>query len=467
MITVAEEVERAVQLATNCQQSLISADLNQSVVDQQNLASSRPSHKPVNHRSWVSGDLNQLLVAVNETDCIILSSDEEERVHDGNMEGLTVKRKAKVLPDKKITLKKGSGGKRIKDSSSEEKFLKSKVRKEKKSKDENENLMQLKAQPLHSFPSQSSMGTSTYPKHQHQPSNQQEDIASVTTDPPSSLSASSSHQQHGGAAPHLSKFNRARGEAVVEESLRAPGIANHQGRLLEEANASPDLQVAFPSAGSDNRLIAPPLHSEKPMLSGSNFDGSLVLCEEVRVKIEGLDTGVEETQDPLICELDVCEFGGRTGGNEGGKHAARIKDCRVMLKRKIVDKESPWRAGDHIRLGNWGKGTLGFKMGDDKRFGPQGPGNHKIGVVCNECGNRFVNDRTLIVHKKWMHQGEPRNQKCECKIVGCESPFFSKGTRGVHMRMVHGQPKLKCQFDKCDSEFYSSQGLKRHMYKKH
>ena len=203
------------------------------------------------------------------------------------------------------------------------------------------------------------------------------------------------------------------------------------------------------------------------MLSGSNFDGSLVLCEEVRVKIEGLDTGVEETQDPLICELDVCEFGGRTGGNEGGKHAARIKDCRVMLKHKILDKESPWRAGDHIKLDNWGKGTFGFKMGDDKRFGQQGHGNRKIGVVCNECGNRFVNERTLIVHKKWMHQGEPRNQKCECKIVGCESPFFSKGTRGVHMRMVHGQPKLKCQFDKCDSEFYSSQGLKRHMYKKH
>ena len=112
MITVAEEVERAVQLATNCQQSLMNVDLNQSVVDQQNLTSSKPNHKPVNHRRWASDNLNQLQVPVNETtDCVILSSDEEERVHDVNMGRVAVKRKEKVLPDKKIALIKGSGGK--------------------------------------------------------------------------------------------------------------------------------------------------------------------------------------------------------------------------------------------------------------------------------------------------------------------------------------------------------------------
>ena len=46
MITVAEEVERAVELSTNYQQSLMGANLNQNMVDQQNLTSSIMNHKP-------------------------------------------------------------------------------------------------------------------------------------------------------------------------------------------------------------------------------------------------------------------------------------------------------------------------------------------------------------------------------------------------------------------------------------
>ena len=454
MITVAEEVERAVQRASNFQQSLtssnhqslMSSNLNQNMAGKENLTSSKLKHKPAKQQSVISPNLNQLRVAcpVEETtDCITLSSDEEveEGVHDVNMGGVEVKKKANMLSDKKI--KKGPGGKRSRDSSSEEKFLKSKVRKEKKSnKDGNENLKQLKAQSLPDFPRQNSMGTGTHLKHQL--SNQKRDIAAVTTGPPSWLSASSSHQQLGetdasGHTPYVSPFS-------------------HEHH---EANASP----AFPPAGSHKGKSGPPLHSLKPMLGGSHFDGSIVLCEEVRVKMEGTgDTGAEE-QEPLICEskqVYVSELGRRKGNR-----AVRVKECSVMLKRRILDEESPWRAGDHIKLDNWGKEPLGCKMSDGKRFGQQGLGNHGMGVVCNECGNRFVNERTLMMHKKRVHQGEPRNQQSQvkCKIVGCENPFYSRF--GVHMRMMHGQPKLKCQFDNCDAEFYSSQGLKKHTAKKH
>ena len=104
MITVAEEVERAAQLASNFQQSLMNSNLNQNMVDPENLISSKLNHKPAKHQSLISSNLNQLREAcpVDETtDCITLSSDEEveEGVHNVNMGGVEVKNKASMLPD--------------------------------------------------------------------------------------------------------------------------------------------------------------------------------------------------------------------------------------------------------------------------------------------------------------------------------------------------------------------------------
>ena len=141
MITVAEEVERALQIATNRHQSdnpqsLMSTNMNRHPVNQQNFTSAKPNYKLVNHQSLERANLNHKLVCpANETtDSITLSSDEEEGVQDVNMGvggGVKVKKKAKV--HQKSTLRKVLNGTCDINGSSGGKFLKSKARKEKKS----------------------------------------------------------------------------------------------------------------------------------------------------------------------------------------------------------------------------------------------------------------------------------------------------------------------------------------------
>ena len=105
---------------------------------------------------------------VNETaDCITLSSDDEdEKVKDiAEKGGEKVKEEVDVLEDKKITPKKSPDGKRGRVSSSDESPAKPIMRK-KKSKasrlfdtdsSDDENLKQLKAQPIPKSPIQGSL----------------------------------------------------------------------------------------------------------------------------------------------------------------------------------------------------------------------------------------------------------------------------------------------------------------------
>ena len=204
----------------------------------------------------------------------------------------------------------------------------------------------------------------------------------------------------------------------------------------------------------------------KPILSCSHFDGSIVLCEEVRVKIEAADT-FEETQDPLIDfeskKMDVGELGVSTDGKEGFDHAAvRIKECSVMLQRRILEKVNFERSGGgeilQGKASNWSVDQRARSEENVKM-------NHDKGSVCNDCGRQFLDRRLLSVHVKRAHQREPSTRNLKCKIVGCENPFYSK--LDVHMRMVHGHPKLKCQFENCAAEFYSRQGMKKHIVRKH
>ena len=67
------------------------------------------------------------------------------------------------------------------------------------------------------------------------------------------------------------------------------------------------------------------------VLSQAQFDNPIVLCEEVRVKVEELDTS-EEIQDPLSCASN--RLGSCSNDCEGVNHAVRVKECRVMLQRR-------------------------------------------------------------------------------------------------------------------------------------
>jgi len=378
MITVAEEVERAVKLATK----------------HQNLKTNK-------HQNL------KLTFPVNETvDFIALSSDEDEGVQDVNMGAMEVdivKEKSKVvLPnEKKRTHEKSLNGKPGTDGTFE-KIVKLKVRKENElqaarlpDSSEDENLKQL--------------------KH----------VDNTFTVHSPLLSASSSKHQ-------LS-------ESVEEDPQPQPAFTWHHQQ--SKANASPGPQISVPSSRPLQRPIdtRPPLHcvtpAHEPMLSCSHFDGSIVLCEEVRVKVERPET-LDDAQDPLICQSkdrDVSEKGESTDDNEGVNHAVKIKECRVMLQRRILDN-SPARPKDSAR------------------------------VVFDNCGKRYLNKWTLMKHTKHAHLGVQHNKiKQKCKIDGCEKPFFHR--LGVHMRMMHGQPKLKC--GNCDVEFNSKQGLKRHIVSKH
>ena len=73
---------------------------------------------------------------------------------------------------------------------------------------------------------------------------------------------------------------------------------------------------------------------------------------------------------------------------------------------------------------------------------------------CDECGKRFSKSR-LKRHKKYVHGGGSK-----CSVVGCQKQV--KGRLDDHMRMEHGQAKLKCQFEGCAAEFFSSRGLGMH-----
>ena len=79
-------------------------------------------------------------------------------------------------------------------------------------------------------------------------------------------------------------------------------------------------------------------------------------------------------------------------------------------------------------------------------------------VECDECGKSFTDKKRMHWHKKIIHRGE----RLLCKVVDCEKTFRGYNTRENHMRMVHGSPMLRCKFEGCASEFYSSSGLKYH-----
>ena len=219
-------------------------------------------------------------------------------------------------------------------------------------------------------------------------------------------------------------------EGVQDVNMGAEG-----GEVKRKVKVLPDKNSAHQNGftgkcGRSMDTTRPPLHcvipAQEPMFGCSDFDSSIVLCEEVRVKVEQPDEILEETQDPLV----VCEstnIGESTDDNEGVKQAVKIKECSVMLHRKILDKKIPANSAE-----DW------------------------AAVVCDKCGKRFLNRWTFMKHTKRMHKGK-------CKVAGCERPFFYH--LGVHMRMMHGHPKLKCE--KCDAEFISNQGLKRHMARKH
>ena len=90
----------------------------------------------------------------------------------------------------------------------------------------------------------------------------------VGTDP-STSSSQAVHQDHG----HQ--------HALVAAS-------HQQQRLMGQANADPD-RLALPSVHQGTSLHSVE-STEEPMLSQAQFDDPIVLCEEVRVKIEELDT---------------------------------------------------------------------------------------------------------------------------------------------------------------------------------
>ena len=139
------------------------------------------------------------------------------------------------------------------------------------------------------------------------------------------------------------------------------------------------------------------------VLSQAQFDNPIVLCEEVRVKVEELDTS-EEIQDPLSCASN--RLGSCSNDCEGVNHAVRVKECRVMLQR---------------RKGLWGAGNLA---------------------------------------KKHMF---PNKKRFECKVGNCEERFRQRRGLEDHMRGKHGQRKLQCTFEGCGAEFVNEQVLKAHV----
>ena len=84
---------------------------------------------------------------------------------------------------------------------------------------------------------------------------------------------------------------------------------------------------------------------------------------------------------------------------------------------------------------------------------------HEEKIDCDECGKRVPRSR-LESHKKCVHGG-----KSKCSVAGCQKPVFER--LDDHMRMEHGQAKLKCQFEECAAEFFSKNGLKMHIASMH
>ena len=128
------------------------------------------------------------------------------------------------------------------------------------------------------------------------------------------------------------------------------------------------------------------------------------------------------------------------------KHTKHVHN-KTKQKCKLVGCEKPFfhSLGDHMRLMH---GHPKLKCGNcDAEF------NFKQGLKRHMASKHDIGVHTGVSVKQ---------PKTKCKVVGCEKPFFNLS---VHMRMTHGQPKLKCA--SCDAEFYSRQGMKKHMTSKH
>ena len=74
-------------------------------------------------------------------------------------------------------------------------------------------------------------------------------------------------------------------------------------------------------------------------------------------------------------------------------------------------------------------------------------------VICTNCGDTFTNPMTYKSHTRACHA-----QKKECSLCGGKVFKFIK----IHMKRVHGEKKIKCQFDGCSIKFTDNNELKRH-----
>ena len=251
-------------------------------------------------------------------------------------------------------------------------------------------------------------------------------------------------------------------------AMVAASPQQQQGQIGQVNAAGPDRHLALPSVhqGTSLHSVEP---SGEPMLSQAQFDDPIVLFEEVRVKVEELDTS-EEIQDPLMCESN--RLGSCTDDGEGVNHAMRVKECRVMLQRR----KGLWGAGNLAKKHMFpNKKRFECKMGNcEERFRDRRGleehmrgkhGQRKLQCTFEGCGAEFVNEHALKAHVSYVHLGKAK--PFGCKISGCKERFGRKRSLEDHMRKKHGQAKLQCTFEGCDREFRSSFGLRDHFHSNH
>jgi len=94
------------------------------------------------------------------------------------------------------------------------------------------------------------------------------------------------------------------------------------------------------------------------------------------------------------------------------------------------------------------------------------------------CCSKFTEQANLMRHLKAQHESVRdsiaslsthifKRHKKGVKCGLCEEVRYTKGSMADHMRNEHGGAKMKCQADGCSLEYYSKNGLKKHMKKFH
>jgi len=134
-------------------------------------------------------------------------------------------------------------------------------------------------------------------------------------------------------------------------------------------------------------------------------------------------------------------------------YACNVTDCTERFSR-------PEALGDHRRIVH-GYPKLkcevdncGLEFSGYYELRNHHQRTHQSKAECGECG-QTVSKYNLSQHMKHVHQGE---RPFGCGIDGCEKRYTGKIKLADHMRAVHGFPKLKCSNAQCAEEF---------VYKKH